>query len=78
MKRNFTDNLISILMCIALVLAGIGIGIAIGKYKILNSINLRALNEDYENEVILEIEGSLYENDQNGKFNKYYTLKKGG
>lgn len=77
MKKNFTDNLISVLMCLSLVLVGIAMGIAIGKYKVLNDINLRALNEDYENEVILEINGALYENDENGKFNKYYTLKKG-
>ena len=67
-------DIIFILMAIALVLAGVSMGILIGKYAILNDIKLRAINEDYENEVILEINGALYENNESGKFDKYFVL----
>lgn len=70
-------DIIFILMAIALVLAGVSMGILIGKYAILNDIKLRAINEDYENEVILEINGELYENNESGKFDKYFVLKEG-
>ena len=61
---------IGILLLISL---GISIGLKSGRDEIINNIKLISINEDYENEVILSIDGDLYENDNWGNFNKYFS-----
>ena len=63
---------IGILLLISL---GISIGLKSGRDEIINNIKLISINEDYENEVILSIDGDLYENDNWGNFNKYFSAK---
>lgn len=58
-----------------LISSGISIGLKSGRDEIINNIKLISINEDYENEVILSIDGDLYENDNWGNFNKYFSAK---
>lgn len=58
-----------------LITLGISIGLKTSRDEIINNIKLISLNEDYENEVILSINGDLYENDNWGNFNKYFSAK---
>lgn len=63
---------LGILLLISL---GVSIGLKSGRDEIINNIKLISINEDYENEVILSINGDLYENDNWGNFNKYFSAK---
>lgn len=76
MDKTFLTILGGVII-IFLIIIAFAAGIKEGQYYIVDNIKLISINENYENEVILSINEDLYVSDNWGKFNKYYTLKKG-